>query len=251
LLIPVDVLKNKFGILATGVLHVGAHLAEERDDYERAGWSEFNKIIWVESQFELAQKLIQELDPQKNKVINATVWSETGMKMNFNLANNSQSSSLYNLGTHATTYPDVKFNSGRTITTVRLDEIINDSDDISFVNLDIQGAELEALKGLGSKLHQVKWIYSEVNKWSVYEGCAKIGELDRYLEKFSFSRVATRWAYKAGWGDALWIKRTERRGITGVILIFKVNEILRFVKLVSHQIRHEVKVRFQSGIKLK
>lgn len=249
MLIPVDVLKNKFGILPTGVLHVGAHLAEERTDYETAGWAEFNKIIWIESQFELAQNLIENLNPKRNKVINATVWSETGKEMNFHVASNSQSSSLYNLGTHAQTYPDIIFSSDRKVTTVRLDEIIADSDDISFVNLDIQGAELEALKGLGSKIHQVKWIYSEVNKRSVYEGCAKIGEMDQYLEKFSFSRVATRWAYKTGWGDALWIKRTERRQIIGAIITFKVVEILRIIELVANQIKHEVKERLRIGIK--
>lgn len=245
MLIPVEVLKRRFGILPTGILHVGAHLAEERADYESAGWSVLNPIIWVESQIDLAQKLTEVLDPDKNKVVNATVWSETGKEMKFHVASNSQSSSLYDLGTHATTYPEIKFNSERTITTVRLDEIIDDSDDISFINLDIQGAELEALKGLGSRIHQVKWIYSEVNKRSVYEGCAIIGELDNYLEQFSFTRVATRWAYKTGWGDALWIKRSERRRMAKAILIFKVAEILRLIRLVSYQIKHEIKVRFR------
>lgn len=231
--------------MPTGILHVGAHLAEERVDYESAGWSSLNPIIWIESQIDLAQKLTEVLNPNKNKVINATVWSETGKEMKFNVASNSQSSSLYDLGTHATTYPEIKFNSEITITTVRLDEIIGDSDDISFINLDIQGAELEALKGLGSRIHHVKWIYSEVNKRSVYEGCAIIGELDNYLELFSFTRVATRWAYKTGWGDALWIKKNERRRMTKAILIFKVAEILRVIRLVSYQIKHEIKVRFR------
>lgn len=245
MLIPVEVLKRRFGILPTGILHVGAHRAEERADYESAGWSALNPIIWVESQIDLAQKLTEVLNPDKNKVVNATVWSETGKEMKFHVASNSQSSSLYDLGTHATTYPEIKFNSERTITTVRLDEIIDDSDDISFINLDIQGAELEALKGLGSRIHHVKWIYSEVNKRSVYDGCAIIGELDNYLEQFSFTRVATRWAYKTGWGDALWIKRSERRRMAKAILIFKVAEILRLIRLVSYQIKHEIKVRFR------
>jgi FkbM family methyltransferase len=245
LLIPVEVLKNRFGILPTGILHVGAHLAEEQVDYDNAGWSALNPIIWIESQTDLAWKLTEVLNPNKNKVINATVWSETGKEMTFHVANNSQSSSLYNLGTHATTYPEIKFSSERTVTTVRLDEIIGDSDDISFINLDIQGAELEALKGLGSRIHHVKWIYSEVNKRSVYEGCAIIGELDDYLKQYSFTRVATRWAYKTGWGDALWIKRSDRRIVTKAILMFKVTEISRLIKLVSYQIKHEIKVRFR------
>jgi len=249
LLISVDELQRNFGILPTGVLHVGAHLAEEREDYERAGWSLQSRVIWVESQFELAQKLIDTLNPQKNKVINATVWSKTGKEMRFHVANNSQSSSLFEFGTHATTYPDIQFDSDRIITTVRLDEIIDETDDISFVNLDIQGAELEALIGLGVKLHKVKWIYSEVNKKEVYEGCAKIDELDRFLKQYSFKRIATRWAYKTGWGDALWIKRSESNGLTREIIAFKANEILRVLKLVLYRVKHEIKGRIRNVIK--
>ena len=248
MLISVEELKSRFGVSPSGILHVGAHLAEEWADYERAEWSTFSRIIWVESQHELAQKLILALDPKRNRIINATVWSESGKKMNFHVASNSQSSSLLAFGTHATTYPTIKFDTDQIITTVRLDEIIKDSDDISFVNLDIQGAELEALKGLGSKLHKVRWIYSEVNKKEVYEGCAKIEEIDEYLNDFAFKRIATRWAYKTGWGDALWIKKNERKGMLKAILTFKLIEMLRIVKLVSYQIRHEVKVRLRVGV---
>lgn len=249
LLISVDELQRKFGILPSGILHVGAHLAEECKDYERAGWSSLNRVIWVESQFELAQKLIDTLNPQKNKVINATVWSEAGKEMTFHVANNSQSSSLFKFGTHAKTYPDIQFDSERIITTVRLDEIIDETDDISFINLDIQGAELEALKGLGLKLHRTKYIYSEVNKKDVYEGCAKIKELDKYLGDFSFKRIATRWAYKSGWGDALWIKKSEIKGMSKMIFAFKANELLRSVRSFSYQIKHAIKGRVRIGNK--
>ena len=248
MLISVDELQGKFGISPSGILHVGAHLAEEGEDYDRAGWAAFSKIIWVESQYELAQKLIKELNPERNKVINATVWSETGKEMKFHLANNSQSSSLFSFGTHATTHPDIKFDSYHTVVTVRLDKIINETDDISFVNLDIQGAELEALKGLGRRLHNVKWIYSEVNKKEVYIGCAKIEELDRFLENFSFKRIATRWAFKTGWGDALWIKKSDCKGLYKMILVFKLDEIRRYVRLVSFQIKHKLKERLRIAI---
>lgn len=250
LLISVDELQQKFGILPSGILHVGAHLAEESQDYERAGWAELNKVIWVESQVELAQELIRTLNPVRNKIINATVWSESGKEMIFNVANNSQSSSLLALGTHAKTYPNIKFESNFTIKTKRLDEVITDFDDISFVNLDIQGAELEALKGLGLKIYKVKWIYSEVNRKEVYEGCAKIKELDDYLEKFSFDRIATRWAYGAGWGDALWIKKSESKGLRKTVIMFKINELQRVVKLAWGLRKHQTKIRMLKTLKI-
>ncbi len=249
MLISVDELKREFGVSATGVLHVGAHLAEESEDYEKAGWSTESKVIWVESQIELAQLLIHTLNPLRNKVINATVWSETGKEMIFHVANNSQSSSLFDFGTHAETYPDINFTSKRKVMTVRLDEIINESDDISFVNLDVQGAELEALKGLGLKINNVKWIYSEVNKREVYAGCAKIEELDFFLKKYSFKRIATRWAFRTGWGDALWIKKSESRGMLKVVILFKINENLRIANLLLRLLKHKIKTLFGTAIK--
>jgi FkbM family methyltransferase len=249
LLISVEELQRKFGVCPSGILHVGAHLAEESQDYERAGWAKLSRVIWIESQPDLAKKLSRSLDPNRNKVINATVWSESGKEMKFNVANNSQSSSLLSLGTHAETYPNIKFESELTVTTKRLDEIIDDCDDISFVNLDIQGAELDALKGLGLMIHKVKWIYSEVNQKEVYEGCAKINELDDYLAKFSFERIATRWAYGTGWGDALWIKESESKGLRKSITIFKLNEVRRVMKIFWGLRKHQIKSGIQKKLK--
>ena len=248
LLISVAEIQEKFGISPSGILHVGAHLAEENLDYQKAGWSSSTKIIWVESQFELVKKLTKSLDPLRNKIINATVWSESGKEMKFHVANNSQSSSLLALGTHAKDYPGVKFDFDVTVTTKRLDEVISDLDDVSFVNLDIQGAELEALKGLGLHLHKVKWIYSEVNKKDVYENCAKIEELDSFLQAYSFERIATRWAYGYGWGDALWSKKSECKGLRKSIYLFKLNELQRIGKLVWGVKKHYLKNRIRKLI---
>jgi len=240
-LISVDELRSRFDVSPSGVLHVGAHLAEESIEYERAGWSRLNRIIWVESQSVLVQQLTNELDPARNKIINATVWSETGLRMNFHVANNSQSSSLLALGTHEQTYPEIHFDFDLSVMTSRLDELIEESDDISFLNLDIQGAELEALKGLGSRIHKVKWIYSEVNKREVYKGCARIEDLDRYLAEYSFARVATRWADGCGWGDALWVRKEERKALIKPILLFKVSERIRLLHLSWWQMKHRIK----------
>jgi len=240
-LISVDELQSRFGISPSGVLHVGAHLAEESTEYERAGWSPVNRIIWVESQSTLVQQLAKELDPTRNKIINATVWSEAGLTMNFHVANNSQSSSLLALGTHEQTYPEIQFDFDLPVMTSRLDELIEESDDISFLNLDIQGAELEALKGLGARIHKVRWIYSEVNKREVYKGCARVEELDRYLAEYSFVRVATRWAEGYGWGDALWVRKNEQKSLLKPILNFKAIEKIRFLYLSWQNVKHKIK----------
>jgi len=78
--------------------------------------------------------------------------------------------------------------------------------EFNFLNFDIQGAELKALKGMEEYLDNLDYLYTEVNKNYVYENCALVNELDEYLNKFGLVRVETNWTdYE--WGDAFYIKR--------------------------------------------
>jgi hypothetical protein len=79
----------------------------------------------------------------------------------------------------------------------------------NFLNLDIQGAELKALKGMETYLGDVEYIYTEVNCDSVYLNCAQVTELDEYLAKWGFTRVETSWCENYKWGDALYIKNNS------------------------------------------
>lgn len=76
----------------------------------------------------------------------------------------------------------------------------------NFISIDIQGAELLALKGMGDLLNYFDYIYLEVNKEFVYKNCCLVNELDDYLKKFKFERVETRWTTK-NWGDGFYIKK--------------------------------------------
>ena len=79
-------------------------------------------------------------------------------------------------------------------------------DKYDFLNIDLQGCERFALKGMGDILYNFKWAYLEVNAKEVYKGCALVGEIDEYLLGFGFKRVETKWCGNTGWGDALYIK---------------------------------------------
>jgi hypothetical protein len=89
-----------------------------------------------------------------------------------------------------------------------LKDIICDYDiEYNFLNFDIQGAELKALKGMESYLDKVDYLYTEVNSDYVYKECALIGELDEYLLKFGLHRVETKWCGEFRWGDAFYIRK--------------------------------------------
>ena len=76
----------------------------------------------------------------------------------------------------------------------------------NFLNIDIQGAELLALKGMGDILYNFDYVYTEVNKNYIYKNCAIIEEIDNYLSNYNFKRVETCWT-NYEWGDAFYIKQ--------------------------------------------
>ena len=77
----------------------------------------------------------------------------------------------------------------------------------NFLNLDIQGVELKALKGMEEYLNKVDYIYTEVNSVYVYKDCCIVTELDDYLKNFGLYRVETKWYDNDNWGDALYVRK--------------------------------------------
>jgi hypothetical protein len=71
--------------------------------------------------------------------------------------------------------------------------------------MDVQGFELEVLKGGTKTLEHVDYVYCEVNRDEVYENNALVEELDEFLGEYGMKRVETDWAGEI-WGDALYIR---------------------------------------------
>jgi len=203
MLVPIRELVGDFNLRVSGVLHVGAHEAEEAIEYELFSWL---PITWIEAQPELVSQLKRRLDATKHTVLEAAIYDENGKELTFHISTNSQSSSLLEFGTHANDYPDVSNFSQIKVKTKRLDAVLKDLTVPNFINLDIQGVELRALMGLGTLLNAVDYVYTEVNRIEVYKECDLVEEIDQYLLKNGFKRVATRWHWLQGWGDALYVR---------------------------------------------
>jgi hypothetical protein len=80
MLFKIDNLASIWNVRPIGVLHVGAHNAEEAHDYERLNWG---NVIWVEAQPNLVANLKKKLDPEKHKVIAAAIWGKSGVELEF------------------------------------------------------------------------------------------------------------------------------------------------------------------------
>lgn len=204
MLIDAATLARIFSVQPTGILHVGAHEGEELALYAAAGWLARGRVIWVEAQPALARTLRQRLAGTDAKVIHAVAWDVDGAPLELKIASNSQSTSVFEFGTHAASYPEITFTERSGVIGRRLDHLLAADDRFDFVALDIQGAELAALRGLGARLSGVSWIYTECQRWRVYKDAPDLAELDEFLAERGFVRVAARWAGRHGWGDALY-----------------------------------------------
>lgn len=200
MLIPVSAVEKYWNVHPGKTVHVGAHEAEELIEYEKFGWG---PVIWIEAQPEKYQALKNRPISANHRFINAAVWDVSGVNLELKVMTNSQSTSLFDLGTHSTEYPDIRLDHIVRVTTQTLNDLIPDNETPDLIALDIQGAELKALQGFGSRLNNVKWIYCEVNRRELYKGCCLVDEIDSYLANYGFTRVATRWT-RSGWGDALY-----------------------------------------------
>ena len=117
--------------------------------------------------------------------------------------NEKQSSSVLKPKVHLTHHPHVKFPSTEDVEVHLLDDY--NSKDYNFINMDVQGYELEVLKGGTKTLEHVDYVYCEVNRDEVYENNAYVEELDEFLSEYNMKRVETDWAGDI-WGDALYIR---------------------------------------------
>lgn len=193
-----------------GILHLGAHRAEEAADYQKMDAS---KVIWIEGNPELIPILEIELKKYPNQFVYNLLVSDTdNQKVNFNVTNNLQSSSILELGSHKEHHPEVKVNHTLQLETCRLDTFIADNNvdisDCDFLNIDLQGAEMLALKGLGKYLQHFNYIYTEINVGKVYKNCPVLSELDAFLHKRGFARVET-YLTPWQWGDAFYIRKNS------------------------------------------
>ena len=202
MLISFDKLFEKYELKLTGILHVGAHECEELKDYEK--YIDRNKILWIEGNPDL---VIRNKNTYPNICIeNAVVWNEI-TKLKFHIANNGQSSSVLDFGLHEKYHNHVYYTNEIEVETQILEDILKKytSCVYNFLNFDIQGADLQALKGMESYLENVNYIYIEVNTGYVYKNNGLLSEVDDYLAMFGFTRVET-CLTEFEWGDAFYIK---------------------------------------------
>ncbi len=202
MLIPLSKLSPDHALSIRGIIHIGAHHGWEFKQYQEAG---ITNLVFVEplpSNFEQLQKNVG----PECLLFNTALGNYVGeAEMHVDTANMGQSSSILEPGTHLDQYPHITFETRVKVPVTKLDLLPFNRPDFNMLNIDVQGYELEVLKGGEDTLRGIDVLYLEVSRVELYKGCVQIGDLDAWLLERGFVRTRTEWI-GGGWGDALYLR---------------------------------------------
>jgi FkbM family methyltransferase len=203
MLLNLENLIKKHSLEIKGVLHIGAHFGEENSVYEKIGIE--NRIFFepLESNFEILKKNVSE----KYQLVKKALGNENKkITMYVEKANQGQSSSILEPHIHLKQYPHIIFEDREEVEMIKLDEFEFDIKKYNFINIDVQGYELEVFKGGKKVLESIDYIMCEINRDEVYKNCTKIDDLKNFLSGFGFELVEETWDGYT-WGDGFFIKK--------------------------------------------
>lgn len=218
MLIPLKEILTKYNLSPKGVIHCGAHFAEEHDDYVACG---IERFVYIEPCSEAFMVMVNkfnstptfgntnpviEVNFNNIKLVNCACGSEEGeMPMYVSHQNQGQSNSLLKPLLHTEQHPEIIFDDAEVVKVVTLDSLKVTGD---LLVMDCQGYEGQVLKGGVETIKQVSMIYTEVNRGQTYAGNMEVEEMDAFLAEYRFKRVETYWPSPSWtWGDAVYVKQ--------------------------------------------
>jgi len=208
MLIDFQQIIKTYSMSITGVIHVGAHFGQEYASYRAAN---IRDIVFIEPCKNAFRQLVKNvgLEPGVICINSACGLGKNKALMHVEYANKGMSNSLLKPQLHLEQYPDIKFQGMEEVDIDTLDNLMTNSySEFEIFNtlvMDVQGYEHHVLRGAIGVLHCIDYIYTEVNRAELYEGCARVETLDDFLSEFT--RAHTNWGGKT-WGDALYIRKS-------------------------------------------
>lgn len=234
---------QKNSIQARGVIHIGAYEGEEIQTYLNMG---LTKVLFVEANPEVFARLQKKMAiiPQV-QVANYALCDRNGW-VDLHIAASEQSSSILSPKNDHQQSLYTREISQVTVEAKTLDSLLEELElaplDFNILNIDIQGAELLALQGAANALEFVEGINIEVNYEEIYLGCALIDDIDEFLEKVGFHRVATTTPYDHTWGDAFYVRKpTITMSTLGKNGGF-ANQLFQYGFLKTYALEHNLRV---------
>jgi FkbM family methyltransferase len=176
---------NSLITASNGIIHIGAHFGQEAEYYHSVN----KKVIWIEALPEVYEILKTQIKQYPNqKAYCALLGARKSNKVKFYLSNNNFSaSSFYKLSPNSG-FNNVEIKGEVELPCVRLDSLLHENVVKGFNHwvLDVQGAELEVLKGAGKLIYYIFSIQVEVSTRITYLNGTKYKDLKDFLGKVGF-----------------------------------------------------------------
>jgi FkbM family methyltransferase len=191
-----------------GVIHVGANDGVEHDCYLAHG---ILRQVWIEPQEEPYARLVRRLAKSPGiKTFMVACGARNGKaKMTLLRGNRGESNSLFRPKRHLDYHPEFPVDGEIEVSLIRLDALMIANgikpEEYNLMVADVQGYELEVLKGAEGVLAAFDHLVLEVNAEELYESCPLVEDLDMWLRSRGFVRRRTEWrGPNQSYGDALY-----------------------------------------------
>jgi FkbM family methyltransferase len=206
---PIALIKHA-GMTCRGVVHVGANIGQEFEEYRAAG---LECVIYIEPIPSIFAELQQHVaGDRRHHAFEALCTDRDGDEYEFNIASNrGESSSILAMGSHAKRHPEVKIQSTVKLVSRTLDNVVFNAKEIPLdvldcLVIDVQGAEMKVIKGAHRTLSQCRYIFCEVNEGGLYQGDSSYTEVLAALARHGF-RLRSLDLNEHGWGNAFMLKQ--------------------------------------------
>lgn len=197
---------------ATGVLHVGAGLAQEAPHYAARRLP----AVWIEALDDVAVAAADRVAHYPDQqVIHACLSDRDGQQVPFNVTDDGRgghgSSSLLPLASHCQRFPHVQLARQTELETVTLATLWHTlpggwTAPLNHLVVDVQGAELLVLRGAEPILHHFDSLLVEASQEELYAGQVLFDELRTWLKHRHFS-VAEKDTSRPAWHtDVLFLR---------------------------------------------
>jgi FkbM family methyltransferase len=196
---------KKYDMNIRGIIHIGAHRGQEIEEYVDNGIQDIIMFEPVSLNFSILEKRMMNINANISAYQVALGNEEKNVTMYLS-DNDLISSSVLKPKVHLQLHPGVGFPGTEEVEMKRLDSFSDETRNFNFINMDVQGYELEVLKGGVETLSHIDYVYCEINRDELYEGNAFVEDLDSFLSGYNMERVETDWAGTL-WGDALYVRK--------------------------------------------
>ena len=177
-----------------GVIHIGAHYGEERFEYAKRNL----KVLWIEADpFHIPILKANLRGVPMQNCIQSLLGSKSCSSRKFFVANNDgASSSIYPFQEQSVIWPELEMRGAIKLPQFTLaDALMRFSkriEDYDTLVMDVQGAELEILKGITHLEKRFKCIQLETSDFPLYRGAAIKSEIDQFLQALGYRLIESK-----------------------------------------------------------